>query len=120
MSPTSLHSHQRGLSLVELMVAMVIGLIVSLAIFYTLQNFESRKRTTTSLNDIEQAGNFAMFALDRLIRSAGSGLVQGDGGLGFGCSLLAAKQVGLRCSPVRQRYRPPLPMSTLEKRMSFD
>ena len=90
MNPTSLHSQQRGLSLVELMVAMVIGLIVSLAIFYTLQNFESRKRTTTSLNDIDQAGNFAMFALDRLIRSAGSGLVQGDGSL-LGCSLFATK-----------------------------
>ncbi|GAB1368706.1 hypothetical protein MASR1M42_12560 [Azonexus hydrophilus] len=105
MSPTSLHSHQRGLSLVELMVAMVIGLIVSLAIFYTLQNFESRKRTTTSLNDIEQAGNFAMFALDRLIRSAGSGLVQGDGGL-LGCSLLAAKQ-GTQVLPRTAALPPP-------------
>ncbi len=79
---------QSGLSLIELMVAMVIGLIVSLAIFSVLQNFEGRKRTSTSINDIDQAGNYAAFALDKLVRSAGSGISQSDGAM-FGCSLTA-------------------------------
>lgn len=90
MKQIPLVNRQSGLSLVELMVAMVIGLVISLAIFEVLQNFEGRKRTTTSINDVDQTGNFAIFALDKLIRSAGTGLVQGDGSL-LGCTLTAAK-----------------------------
>lgn len=82
--------HQSGLSLVELMVAMVIGLIVSLAVFSVLQTFEGRKRSTTSVNDIDQAGNYALYTLDKLLRSAGSGLSQSDGAM-FGCTLSASK-----------------------------
>jgi len=76
--------------LVELMVAMVIGLIVSLAVFSVLQTFEGRKRSTTSVNDIDQAGNYALYTLDKLLRSAGSGLSQSDGAM-FGCTLSASK-----------------------------
>ncbi len=88
--PPPLRSKQSGLSLVELMVAMVIGLIVSLAIFSTLQTFEGRKRTNTSINDIDQAGNYAIYAVDKWVRSAGSGFTQSNGAT-FGCTLTAAK-----------------------------
>ncbi len=81
---------QSGFSLIELLVAMVIGLIMSLAIFSVLQNLEGRKRTSTSINDIDQAGNYAAYALDKLVRSAGSGISQSDGAM-FGCSLTAMK-----------------------------
>lgn len=81
---------QSGLSLVELMVAMTIGMIISLAIFSVLNTFEGRKRTTTSVNDINQAGNYALYAIDKWVRSAGSGFSQSNG-VAFGCTLTAAK-----------------------------
>jgi prepilin-type N-terminal cleavage/methylation domain-containing protein len=66
----------RGMSLIELMVALLIASIVTLAIFAVMSTFEGRKRTTTSVNDANQAGNYAMHLLDKLVRSAGSGFVQ--------------------------------------------
>jgi type IV pilus assembly protein PilW len=81
---------QGGMSLVELMVTMVIALFISLAIFSVLHVFESRKRSSTSVNDINQAGNYAAYALDKLVRGAGSGFAQGDGAT-FGCAVTAAR-----------------------------
>lgn len=81
---------QGGMSLVELMVAMVIALLVSVAVFTVLQAFENRKRSSTSVNDINQAGNYAIYALDKLARSAGSGFTQGDAAT-YGCTLTAAR-----------------------------
>jgi type IV pilus assembly protein PilW len=82
-----------GFSLVELMVAMTIGLIISLAIFAALNTFEGRKRTSTSVNDIDQSGNYAAYALDKWVRNAGSGFTQNvDGAFDYLlCTLTAAK-----------------------------
>lgn len=81
---------QRGLSLVELMVTLVIGLVVTLVLFSTMQAFEGRRRTNISVNDINQAGSWAVYALDKWVRSAGSGFSQGSGET-YGCTLTAAK-----------------------------
>lgn len=86
-TPSTSRRKQTGLSLIELMVAMVIGLIISLSVFGVLQNYEGRKRTTTSVNDINQSGNYAIFMVDKLLRSAGTGIVQLGGSIG--CSLSA-------------------------------
>ena len=64
---------QRGFSLVELMVALAVGMVLTLAIFGVLATAEGRKRVTTNLNDLEQAGNLAMYQLDQWVRTAGSG-----------------------------------------------
>ncbi len=90
----------RGTSLIELMIAMVIASLVTLAIFTVMSTFEGRKRTTTSVNDANQAGNYAMHLLDKLVRSAGSGYVQAGPppnadntdrvAIAFGCRLLVA------------------------------
>jgi type IV pilus assembly protein PilW len=90
----------RGVSLIELMVALLIASIVTLAIFAVMSTFEGRKRTTTSVNDANQAGNYAMHLLDKLVRSAGSGFVQAGpppndrntdrAAFAFGCRLLVA------------------------------
>jgi type IV pilus assembly protein PilW len=90
----------RGMSLIELMVALLIASIVTLAIFAVMSTFEGRKRTTTSVNDANQAGNYAMHLLDKLVRSAGSGYVQAGPppnadntdrvAFAFGCRLLVA------------------------------
>jgi type IV pilus assembly protein PilW len=79
---------QRGLSLIELMVAMVIGLVVSLAIFSVMSVSEARKRNTTGTNDMNQNGAFALYQLDQAIRSAGTGFSQ-QYTLTFGCAINA-------------------------------
>lgn len=79
-----------GFSLVELLVSMVIALVVTLAISSVLIRSEGSKRTSTSVNDVNQAATYLSYSLDRTVRSAGSGFTQSwlDA---FGCTLDAAK-----------------------------
>lgn len=81
---------QRGVTLIELMVGIVIAMLLSLAVFTVMATSESRKRSLTSVNDINQAGGYALYMLDKLVRSAGSGLGQ-SAAYAFGCKLHAAK-----------------------------
>jgi type IV pilus assembly protein PilW len=93
---------QRGFTLIELMVALVVSSVLTLAVFAALSVFEGRKRTTTATNDASQAGNYAMYTLDKWVRSAGSGFAQSGvptpatsvyaGAVtSFGCQLFAAR-----------------------------
>lgn len=75
-----------GFSLIELLVSMVIGLIVTLAITSVLIRTEGSKRSTTSVNDLNQNGAYAAYVLDRYIRSAGSGFSQ-SWSSAYGCLL---------------------------------
>jgi type IV pilus assembly protein PilW len=65
---------QKGMTLVELMVAMVIGLGITLAISSVLIASENHKRTTTSTNDAQQTGSYGYYALDKVLRGAGSSI----------------------------------------------
>lgn len=80
---------QRGFSLIELMVSVVIGLIVTLAVTGVMVASEERKRTSTATNDINQTGAYLAYVLDRAIRSAGSGFTQQSQGV-LGCVLSAS------------------------------
>lgn len=88
---------QAGLSLVELMVAITISMVVSIAIFSTLLTSQQQNKTTTSVNSRNQAGAFASYQLDQLIRNAGTGLldysdvVAGVNVASYGCLLHVAK-----------------------------
>lgn len=96
MSPhpayTAKQRHQAGLTLIELLVAMLIGLVLTLAVTSVVTIGEAHKRTTTSTNDMDQTGAYAAYLIDRAVRSAGSGIVQStqpiDRGV-FGCKLNA-------------------------------
>ncbi|SFD08237.1 PilW family protein [Collimonas sp. OK412] len=88
MAPLMRPPFQGGLSLIELMVAMAIGLVVSLAIFSVISVSEARKRNTTGANDMNQNGAFALYQLDQAIRSAGTGFSQ-QYTLTFGCAINA-------------------------------
>lgn len=81
-------TRQGGFSLIELMVAVGIGLVITLAVFQVLTASEARKRTSTGLNDASQSGNYALYVLDRMLRSAGTGYSQGWATVG-GCRLNA-------------------------------
>jgi type IV pilus assembly protein PilW len=81
------------MTLIELMVALVIGLGVTLAVTTLLISGENHKRTTTSTNDAEQTGAYVFHALDGVLRGAGSGFAESayptpDAGV-FGCKLNA-------------------------------
>ena len=63
-----------GFSLVELMVAVVIGLIGTLVMFQLYATSEGQKRTTVSGGDSTQNGAIALYSIERDMRNAGHGL----------------------------------------------
>lgn len=63
--------HEYGLSLVELMVALVIGMLVTLVISQTLSVYEGQKRTTSGTADAQTNGSLALYALQRETEMAG-------------------------------------------------
>ena len=79
-------ARQTGLSLIELMVALVVSMVIVGAVFGLMSVSEGRKRTTMSVSDIKQSGVFALYQLDKAIRSAGSGYSQ-NWPLTYGCRL---------------------------------
>lgn len=93
-----------GFSLIELLVSMAIGLIVTLAISSVLIRTEGTKRSTTTINDLNQNGAFIGYALDRAVRDAGSGFTQRWSDA-FGCQIDATKRIATVSTQV-------LPMAT--------
>lgn len=79
-----------GLSLIELLVSMTIALVVTLAITTVMIQGEGSKRSTTSVNEINQAGAYIAYVMDRQLSSAGSGYAQRWGDT-FGCAVNAAR-----------------------------
>lgn len=73
--PSAPVARQSGFSIVELMVAVTIALVASLAIFQTYAASEERKRTTTSGSEGLQSGVFALAALERAVVNAGYNLM---------------------------------------------
>jgi type IV pilus assembly protein PilW len=79
-----------GFTLVELLVAVVIGLAVTLAVSLMLMRYETGRRTLTSVNDTLIGGAYVSYLLDRSVRSAGSGFMQSWVNAG-GCRVLATR-----------------------------
>lgn len=63
-----------GFSLVELLVAMLVGLITVIVIGQVMAVSEGRKRATTTAGDTTVGSALALYALERELRSAGYGL----------------------------------------------
>ena len=72
------------------MVATTIFLGVSIVVFSTLGNYEGHKRATTSVNDIDQEGSYALYELGLWIRSSGSGFAR-NYLQSYGCKLNVIK-----------------------------
>lgn len=66
---------QHGLSLIELMVAMVVGLITVLVVMQVFLGFEGDKRTTSGGADAQTNGGLALYNIRRQIMMAGYGLL---------------------------------------------
>lgn len=71
---TPWRKQQTGLSLIELMVGLVIGILAMLVILQMYQVFEGQKRTTTTGGDAQENGLFALTMLERDVKMAGYGL----------------------------------------------
>jgi len=71
------HGHPRpaqaGLSLVEIMVGVLIGMIGIIVIFQMLATSESRKRSATAGSDVQVSGVIALTSIERDVREAGYG-----------------------------------------------
>jgi type IV pilus assembly protein PilW len=63
-----------GFSLVEVMVAALIGLIGTIVIFQVYAVSEGQKRTTTGGADASQSGLLALYSIEREARMAGFGI----------------------------------------------
>ena len=73
MRQSRLQLRAPGFSLIELMVAMVIGLIGMIIIFQVFEVSEGIRRTTTSGGDAQQNGTIALYLMQRDLRNAGMG-----------------------------------------------
>ncbi len=103
---------EQGMTLIEMMVAVVISMVLSVAVMAVMSTFEGRRRTLGSSSDLEQAGNLAMFQLDRWIRSAGTGLVRANS-YAYGCKLFASK-AGTQILPApASSSTPPAPFASV-------
>lgn len=76
----------RGFSLIELMVTLAIGLVLTLAISMMVARQESLRRGGTSGNDLTSNAAYAGYLLDRELRSAGAGFSQASSD-NYGCDL---------------------------------
>lgn len=64
----------RGFTLIELMVAVALGLVTTVIIAQVLLQSEGSKRSTTGGADAQVAGSLALFALQRDLEMAGYGM----------------------------------------------
>jgi type IV pilus assembly protein PilW len=101
----SLTKAQRGFSLIELLVAVVIGLVLVLAITGILVRSETGRRSLTSSNDVSQTTAYVAYTLDRSVRSAGTGFAQ-SWRESFGCRLLASRSAA-QILPRAAAFPPP-------------
>lgn len=76
--------HMRGLSLVDLMVGLGIGMVATLVILNVVVMFDARRRATTGSSDAQVNAVFAASMLSRELRTAGHGLGPPSG---LGCSV---------------------------------
>ncbi len=65
---------QSGVSLIELMVGLVVGLVCVLIIVQLQTLWDARKRSVSAGNDAQISGTLGAFALDRDLRQAGFGI----------------------------------------------
>ena len=66
-------ANSRGFSLVEVMVAMVIGMLGIIVMMQMFSFFEAQKRTTTGGDDAISSGSIALYGLQRNIQQSGWG-----------------------------------------------
>jgi type IV pilus assembly protein PilW len=64
---------QRGFSLIEIMVALVIGILASYAIYFVYGNAERTKRNVVSVGEAQTSGFYSVFLINHLFANSGGG-----------------------------------------------
>jgi type IV pilus assembly protein PilW len=77
----------RGLSVIELMVGMAVGLVATVVVAQVLSFSEGQKRSTTSGGDAQISGALALYTMQRDIEAAGYGFASTPDILG--CTITA-------------------------------
>jgi len=95
---------QRGMTLVEVMVGLAIGMIGMLVIFQTVSVWDARTRATVAGSDSQTTGSIAMYSIERDLRLAGQGFGGADP-LIMGCQVSgfdqnASAPLGFPMTPV--------------------
>ena len=78
---------QAGVTLIELMVGLVVGLLAVLVISQVMLTSEGQKRTATGGADAQISGALALYTLQRDLEQAGYGIASNPSI--FGCPLSA-------------------------------
>jgi type IV pilus assembly protein PilW len=92
---------QAGFSLIEILVGLVIGLLVTLVIMQVFSVYEGQKRTTTGAADAQTNGSIALYAITNELNMAGFGLLPATGGAPLNCTTLTFGATGITdISPV--------------------
>jgi type IV pilus assembly protein PilW len=86
-----------GFSIVELLVALAIGMALTAAITMVMMRHDASRRMLTSSNDSQLNANYLGYVLDRALRNAGTGFAQGWR-TNYGC-LLHASRSGTQLLP---------------------
>lgn len=71
---TSVRARSRGVTLIELMVGLLLGMLTVLIITQVLALSEGKKRTISSGSDAQVNGNLALYTLQRELQMAGYGI----------------------------------------------
>jgi type IV pilus assembly protein PilW len=87
----------RGITLIEVMVSLAVSAFISIIVVSVMSLAETSKRRTIAGSDLGQVAAYVQSALDRTLRSAGSGFTQAAAHA-FGCQLHAA-QTGQQVLP---------------------
>ncbi len=66
--------NQKGFSLIEILVGLVIGLLATLVIMQIFATFEGQKRSTTGNADAQTNGSIVLFTMQRDLLMAGFGI----------------------------------------------
>ncbi len=106
----------RGFSLIELLVAVAVGLVLTLAVSGVLVRGEGRNRASLAVGDIDQGGAYAASLLDGVLRSAGSGFASRAPET-FGCRL-NARRAGLALLPRTAAWPAPFDAFTQNVRVA--
>lgn len=73
-APSRYRKNLAGFGLVEVMVAMLIGLITTVSVMQIYASFEGAKRTTSGGADAQVNASLGLFTIEREVRNAGYGL----------------------------------------------
>src|ERR1700741_5444613 len=73
-----MYRSQKGFTLIEVMVGLLIGMLGTLIVAQAFTNNEARKRATTSNADAQANGAIALYMLERDTKAAGWGMTAGS------------------------------------------